>query len=1201
MSEMEILDHPLTGTNLIEASAGTGKTYTLAGLYLRLIVEQGFGVEQILVVTYTKAATAELRERIRQRLVEAQLAFEQGEADAGDIVTTGLLARVEDRSQALRRLKLAVLDFDRAAIFTIHGFCQRVLQNFTFESGESARRELVADDEDLLQQVVDDFWRCHLQDAGAWLVEFLLEKKVTPDSLLKDIRDALNKPYLEIRGATGKVPALDKATSVYQKAFADVKEAWAESGEAVETWLMESDSLHRNKYRKTSIPKWIEELKSMLDGKGWSDYFERFTTAKVDDALKTASDNCPYPFFERCDRLDEAHEKLQSAQNQGLMALKQSLIAYANETLSRRKTQARITTFDDLLLDLYRALTGPGGDALAAVIRQRMGAALIDEFQDTDPLQYEIFRLIYFTSPGPVYLVGDPKQAIYSFRGADIFAYLRAKEDVESQFNLSTNWRSIPALLDVVNELFSKAAPFLFDQIDYRQVVAAGRERQQLTHEGEIFPAFNISFLPGGSKALSKDAALSQAADSAAVAIADLLKSGTTMIGDQPVVGRDIAVLVKSHIQGSAIKQALKRLGINSVQRARENIFQTPEAEAVERVLKAVAEPGRESGVKAALLTDLFGLRGEDIEQINSDERSLERYVDNFQNDHHCWQTLGFIRMFRQLLVREKVSNRLLSLEEGERRLTNLLHLGELLHQVARDSHLGMEELIRFLSHRRQQIPRDEIYQLRLESDRDLVQIVTIHSSKGLQYPVVFCPFVWDGYRQKPLQREPIRYHDDLQSSKAVFDLGSADVERGRLLAKREALAEELRLLYVALTRAEHHCHIIWGNVSGIEFSAMGWLLHADQENAKEATHTAVLKKVGDDLLTGRLEQLVQQVPGKIHLTLTHSGKERFSDHPLAEETPPELRARRLRRSLWVKSRVTSFSALVDFHGTSGFAGERGDGIADARIDQPEHDREAGPIRQEMMSRLDDIFHFPRGAQAGSCLHAIFERISFNSSDDSALKAEVERQLELFGFDLSWTPVIIAMVSQVLTATLDSTTDIQLVRVPDNRRLVEMGFYYPLAGVKGTVLSRLLKDSGFCDTPQLEQALKQLHFPMLEGFLKGFIDLIFEVEGRYYVVDYKSNWLGNRQIDYSPDRLADAVAREGYFLQYLLYTLALHRYLKQRLSDYEYERHIGGVYYLFLRGISVDKGDEFGIFKDRPSVSLIEALDRYFELGEVDL
>jgi exodeoxyribonuclease V beta subunit len=514
--------------------------------------------------------------------------------------------------------------------------------------------------------------------------------------------------------------------------------------------------------------------------------------------------------------------------------------------------------------------------------------------------------------------------------------------------------------------------------------------------------------------------------------------------------------------------------------------------------------------------------------------------------------------------------------------------LAELLH-VASRAHPGLAGLLKWLGERRRApTNKDEEQQLRLESDENLVRIVTVHKSKGLEYPVVFCPFLWDGRLRVGEKTETLLYHDPDNPDRTILAIGVAEDDPARQHARREEMAENLRLFYVALTRAKLRCYLVWGKIKEAETAPPAWLLHRPtvKESGKDwlqATQERFRKMEGV-AIRNELQTVFAAAGETVAIApLPQESGQRYQSPTVVE---PELKARIFGGSLLESWRIGSFTAL-----TAGHAIETPDYDMAAAVPAPETEPAvAVPAR--------DIFAFPRGARAGTCLHAIFERLDFTQRDRVRLEDLVNRTLAGHGLDaVTWTPVVADMVERVLATQLDDG-GVRLAAVALDRRLIELEFYYPLAHLRADPLRRVLERHGYAAGP-FREMIETLEFNPLRGYMKGFIDLVFETGGRFYLVDYKSNWLGAEPGAYRRARLDEAMARESYVLQYLIYIVALHRYLRLRLPDYDYERHFGGVFYLFLRGMSPELGSDYGIFRDRPASTLVDALDELMAMGTV--
>jgi exodeoxyribonuclease V beta subunit len=863
MIELNHLQVDLSGPHLIEASAGTGKTYAIALLYLRILVELKLEPKQILVVTFTEAATKELRGRIRQRIREALDVFD------GISSEDPLLHQLCDNANGLWSDTAAIRDildralksFDTAAIFTIHGFCLRALQENAFESGSRYDTELVTDQTGLLREVVDDFWRRSFFSDTAHLLAFALKKKYSVDSLRAFAQGMTGNPKLKIipECSSEQIAGLDGDCL---SLFGAIHKMWTDYKLEIVDLLSRDEGLSRSAdyYKVTLLPDLFSKMDRFVAGANPYDLpaeFSKFTASGIIQGKKPKGTELRHPFFELCDELQQKALKR-------LRLFCGELIAYGNEQLPVRKQQYNIRFFSDLLNDLYGALCSDSGAAFAAKLRTSYQAALIDEFQDTDPVQYDIFKKIYADTPLPLFLIGDPKQAIYSFRGADIFAYIQASMDVKagSRFTLTSNWRSTPDLLAAFNRIFAEERkPFIYDQIDYHPV-ASGREAgKKLTLTDGAAAPMQIRLLPADDLTVTRANELLPKA--VAAEISRLLREGAAdraMIGAEPVLPADIAVIVRSHRQASSIRDALSPLGIPCVVRSDMTIFATDEAREVCTLLQGLLNPGSEPRVRAALVTDILGRSGSDIAVLLDDEQAWDQCLERFRDYHQAWHDRGFMVMTRLLMEREGVRGRLLRYPDGERRLTNLLHCFEVIHGKAHERGIGMEGLVTWFSERVSAKEKKEEHEIRLETDEKAVKILTVHVSKGLEYPIVFCPYMWTGIIGSD---EVATFHE---GTAMVKDYGSDEFDLHKDWAEKEQLAESLRLLYVAVTRAKYRCYLYGGKVksssvtSRPQTSPIAYLFHASPETRSAENLVSALASEFLGLSAETIQEQMQQL-----------------------------------------------------------------------------------------------------------------------------------------------------------------------------------------------------------------------------------------------------------------------------------------------------------------------------------------------------
>ncbi len=1203
-SDLDLLHCPLQGTNLIEASAGTGKTYAIACLFLRLVLERRLSIKEILVVTFTEAATEELKDRIRNRLQEAIEAFSADRPK--DEFLKGLAQKADHPQHALFRLKEAIRQFDEACIYTIHGFCRKMLHENAFESGNLFDTELVTDQEDIRREVVEDFWRIHLYKKPPLYLNFVMHRKETPRTLLSLCGKVAANTGIKI------IPDQESPDSTteekeFQKAFDDVAGLWASARADVQNILLNDKGLKRVQYKVSKIPDWISQMDRWLGSDGKDpvlfDGFEKFCASELEGAVKKNYQPPVHPFFYFCDILKEKSDALIRIFDRQLLGLKFSLFHYLRQELERRKARQNIQSFDDLLTSLYKAVVGRGKEELRRNIRDKFKAGLIDEFQDTDPIQYGIFSRVFGVENRVLFMIGDPKQAIYGFRGADIFAYIEAATRAQKAYTLKENWRSEPGLITAVNTIFEGSAhPFVYGDIPFHAVApAAGKtDHALLKIDGKTAePSLHLWFvdadqIAGPEKTISKETAKRIITTSVAAEISRLLSSareGKAVLGHRPIQESDLAVLVRENSEARFIQQALSRLHIPSVLHTMDDLFASHEALELERVLSGIARPEDEKKLKALLATDMMGLTGEALYRVTEDEIQWETWLVRTRGYQRLWETQGFIHMFKSLCAAEEVLPRLMSFSDGERRCTNTLHLSEVLHMASVKENLGMDGLVKWLSDRRNpEMQGNEEHQLRLESDENAVRLITIHRSKGLEYPIVFCPFAWAGARSRD-KKAPVLFHDPSDRMRTILDLGSKEIQEHRASSEKEALAENLRLLYVALTRARNRCYLVWGRFNQADTSAPAYLFHhpdpADRADVvNEVSKT--FSRLSREAFLSDLEQLCARSQYTVQLSEI-SDQSVYTDKAIAQKAPV-LELPKFDGRIDQQFCISSFSSLVSqktMPPQQNLFAEIPDHDAfhESEVMNPEE-------LQEQMQIPPDIFLFPKGAAAGTFMHDIFEHVDYTAVDIPLIEPMVESKLSEYGFDSKWADTICQNLKNVLSIPLDlEQPDFSLSRISRKDRINELGFYFPLKPISPHSLERIFeKAPGNPFSKQFPEQVGRLRFSPSQGFMKGFMDLVFYFRGKYYLVDWKSNFLGSRMEDYDRDRLARVMEAHFYVLQYHIYCAALNQYLKIRLAGYEYEKHFGGVFYIFLRGVDPNLNPDCGIFRARPAGELIDAL-----------
>lgn len=1264
---LDPLRFPLRGQRLIEASAGTGKTFTLALLYTRLVLGHGLDdcaferalvPPEILVVTFTDAATKELRARIRARLVQAADWFAAEGPPGDDALLEQLRADYppEHWPACARRLRQGADWMDEAMIVTIHGFCQRMLKEHAFATRGLFERALVSDSSELLDETLRDYWRVHFYPLPAELVAVLQESIPSPVVLKAKLSDWIKHSDARLSHAGQPVPIEDPRAALQATFEQRQREAatqlwedqarahWRQDRARVEELLWElRPHLNGNKHHSAN-PEKFQALLSQLAAWSAGDQAPKLLVNFAQNAFqfKKAAhihQAPPHPAFQAIAAWQAEVDRVQQTSVAPDPPLEPRLLAHAADWLGRelprRLSQRAEMGFDDLLRDLDAALhpadpaQQPQADHLAATLRTQFPVALIDEFQDTDPLQYRIFARIYpGTAASSLILIGDPKQAIYGFRGADIQAYLAARQRARDRLHtLNINYRSTQALVDACNTFFEHAeqhdaGAFRFgskeaaedNPVPYVRVSAAG-QADQLIIDHQSAPAMTLWWLDGAEgQPLGSVAYRDAMADTAASEIVRWLEQArddrtgfATETTWQALRPRDIAILVRSGTEATNMRQALAERGVKSVYLSdRDSIFATPEAADMHHWLKACAQPHDEDLVRAALGTNTLALPLEVFDQWQRDELAWEAQLERFRGYRHLWQRQGVLAALRRLMHDHELPARLLAQFDGERALTNLLHLAEWLQRAASVLD-GEQALIRRLSEQLGQDAAQEENILRLESDAELVRVITIHKAKGLEYPLVLLPFIcdWhtiDGHVARVLYRP--------QAAQGVLER-SIELAGHRVFpeawqqADDERLSEDIRLLYVAVTRARH---ALWLGVAPLtkttskkpqlERSAFGYILNG--------THGFPT----NDAVYQRLLELTQGCAA-ITLQPAPEPNRRRLVEDVAQACEPARRPQHSRFTPWW---ISSYSALRlnRLH-------QRADqtftpGAESAREETALETATLNEMRQVSAPNPSDLndpgqrslHQFPRGTRAGTFLHGVLEwagcadlqigpdgerQQGFAAAAAGSVQRRdmLARRCALRGLEHWIDPLndwLNTVLSRAWSLPGERSSPLILAQLPWAQTRIEMEFWIEARSVDIGRLDALVRQQCLPAAPR-----PPLRAGQLNGMLKGFIDLVFEHQGRFYVLDWKSNWLGPRDGDYTEVAMRRAILYHRYDLQYLFYLFALHRLLRARRADYDCDRHLGGALYVFLRGVDAPSQ---GLFVDRPPCALLEALDDCF-------
>lgn len=1187
------LSLPLGGVRAIEASAGTGKTFTLATLVVRLVLERNISIGQILAVTFTEAATQELRARVRRRLLlAAEIAAETAVSGAEDespeaaltrgLIETHLATSGEARPALQRRLRAAADGIDLAAIFTIHGFCARVLREHALESGQGFDApELLANDGALREAIAADLWRAHATDAAA--VDALAGLWPDgPEALARDLPPLVRESVLLPEPA----PALPDPTPMLQAAAQGLVDAGRMHGDSFRDELLravEGKVLHGGSYKAEWIADLFEALKAWCASGDTQQPFSHQKLAQLHRetlrARTSKSGQGRTPDSPLCGAVEEyagALAAMGDYREAQQVALLHRLRGDARRRLALHKRELRVQTYDDLIDRVADALEGDQADALVQRLRAQYRIALVDEFQDTDPRQWRIFDRVFGAGSGDpaLFVIGDPKQAIYGFRGGDVETYLAARATAEAAPPLSQNFRSRPSVLRAIDALYANAgeAAFVDRRIAFHRVAPGGkRDDADYLRDGVPAPALVLWRAPapppdrnGRQKPWSATRSRELATDACVAAIHAVLvdaRAGRALVDGRPVRPGDIAVLVRKHHEATRIREALAAVGIPAVAAGKQSLFATAEAHELYALLQALLHGADDGRLRTALATVLVGEDAQRIAALDEASDALRQWRMQALAWRERLRRGGPLALVGELCATQ--APRLLGLFDGERRLTNYLQLAEQLQEAQRST-LGLHGLVDWLERMIAEADADDEAQLlRLESDAHRVQVVTLHKSKGLEYPLVFLPYVGIGGKAPDPGRRVVVHAGEGRVLQWKLQAATSGWDEAAARWKLAQDAEDARLLYVGLTRARDAL----------------WLAGGPFYNHGQSPLAPMLRD---------FEALADAAPGEIVLDTAAPPPARLpwlAPEQEGEVPPARSAIRHLASDWW----VYSFTQLANADAGQDPSSAATQPAAGGRDEPAGEAEDVAPVADAADPRFG-------GTRFGVVLHDVFEHTDFQAwrdwrPGDAAPASERQHLLDALGRggyaagDMEAGAAFLAtLVGHTLTVALPE--GIALTGLPPERRRPEIEFQFALAPTRVDALLSLLHRHGLVRGRQAFGARRRL-----EGLMTGLIDLTYQHDGRWYVLDYKSN----RLPGYGPAQLSEAMEHSEYTLQALIYTVALHRWLRFRLgAGYDYARDFGGVRYLFCRGIDATRADSPGVQAWTFAPALVHAVDALF-------
>lgn len=1258
---------PIAGNMMIEASAGTGKTYTITLLVLRLLLGLNQGAQtacissdndlfatdendkglhhnarklpEILIVTFTNAATAELKERIYSKIVELKESFFLYtdilmQKESIDILPDPALQPLieafiamreemgvtpaEAIGEAIALLTDAEGAIDQASIFTIHAFSQRLLKENALDLGQSFHFELSQDLSALYREAIYHFWReeCYPLDLRlSQVVQHLYGVPIDSSiygstNLLGLIRPLIEDPSL-IENDHFETTSLKKLLSEKLGLIDDIKARCLTFTETDFRNLIDEVGLKKASYRSNLVEKYHKEMQTWAksDAQGGFSSLEKFTLKYMESRLQPEGDlrrmkPAHWDLFGDLAKLDQDRPKLLHYAAYKVVRIIQQL-----------KKSESVLGFSDLLTEL-NAQTKVLSAQFIESLHLRYRVVLIDEFQDTDHLQLDTFRRLFFDYPEiPFVMIGDPKQSIYGFRGADINAYLSIKGDVDEIYTLNTNYRSGTLQVNAVNQLFGRRAeitpPFIYEQIPFITIGTPEKANQTMLTGVTIEPAgmtlldYQAADFELKKEKLSQGTFQSRIAEVSAKMVVQLLNEGrlVTSEGERAVAPEDITILVRSNREADYIQRAFRKAGLNSVYLSERNSVFDPEESIVGDLylfLRSLVFRHERGALLQSLGSVLYGFSVTEYEEIKRDSAKFEALLVERNRLNEIWDRSGVLAMIRSFIVKDNRLGRLLALDNGERLASDLFHLGELLQK---ESFSSKEALLLWLYEKMYGISPNSEAELRLESDFKTIQIMTIHKSKGLEFPIVFLPFgSFKSREQKSGVIVDSEAQDPTQKRRYIFE-GTAGAEALQYF-QQEALAEDLRLLYVALTRAKFHTFIGFSQQlteKAIENSPLAYLMNITGEaqdfNANFNEALTYLPVAYDDLKEPLHYRTVEasvesQIPAKFtrklgplwrftsFSNLSYQLKWNHFTPMLADEKEIDV--------------DVESGSMAEKEGVEQSVSEKAGGASAGVLTDISLISES-PISETPISETPMAESlFPKGAVTGNFIHLLLERFTPEELENPTL---LERQVARHFAHLvpeERLPALVVELQNWLQHIFDASLPIEsnLRQIlSGSHNVKELEFMFPIrtlltAQKLNAILNRYIPRT----------AAESLSFEEMRGFLRGFIDLFFEVDGRYYVADYKSNTLAPTKAGYDEAAMLHSIKHAHYDLQYLIYTVAMVKFLQNQQPDFDYERDFGGVFYFYLRGM--EAGDTTGIYYVKPDYSVIAELLTLF--GEAE-
>ncbi|WP_168919823.1 exodeoxyribonuclease V subunit beta [Enterobacteriaceae endosymbiont of Donacia clavipes] len=1161
----------LKGEYLIEASAGTGKTFTIIIIYLRMLLGLykkndnviPLNVEQILVVTFTDIAIQNLCKRIKKSIHMLYIGCIEGKSKYN--IINKLIKKIKNRKIAITLLLRAELNMHNASIYTIHAFCQKIINLKNYEFQNFFLNKKIINDELILQQKASIFfWRKYFYNLPKKIIKIIFFYWKSPNDLLNSLIPFITKKStLIIKYHLKNINILEQFHKNI-KYINIIKKFWIKYKNIIVNTIYNSN-VNKHIYNKKLINNWINIINLWSFTKTVNNSYPkqllRFSQKILNEKTIDKKKIPKHILFKIIEKFLNKIINLKF-----LIILK--AIKYINQYVIKEKKKKKKISFNDLLNILNKELNGISGDQISKDIRNLFPVVLVDEFQDTDQQQYNILKKIYLNqSKHIIFLIGDPKQAIYSFRGANIFTYLQASSEIKKCYTLKNNWRSSSTMVNSVNKLFSnRSHPFLFKNIVFRPIFYTIKKlNYHLIINDKIKPGITFWYM---NKKISINLYKKKIAYQCAYKICKLIILGQKNKAflhkngkNQKITISDITILVRNRYESDILQEEFIKFNLPSIYLSKfDNIFETQEAKELFLLLKSILEPNKKKRIINFLASKLFNI---DLSYFDNDKKKyfIKKIIYKFTKYKYIWEKKGILNMLETIFLKDSFFLQKNNSNYIKKKIVNILYLGELI-QISCFNIKNNKIIIKWLL---QQItyPNKTLLnkQNELHNDINKIKIMTIHKAKGLQFPIVWLPFISSNTLDS-INNNGIIFHN-----RKNFEI-NIDFKKNNESIKlflEESLSENLRLLYVALTRSIFHCSI---GISNIKFN------NSKQQNLYLSYNTSLnflIKNKNNNSninLKKKLNNLknkdiwIQNIEKKKIIKLNIIYKKEIKDKYLLKFK---------NKNFNYKNKILlSYSQIKKEQ--------------DNYLNNSNNNYKHKFLNFNKKNIKKTQYTFPIGKNVGIIIHNILEKLNFTKP---IINNFIKKELIKKNIDSSWSIILTKWLNNILLTPLGNNKII-LSKINNANKKTEFEFFLSIKDFfSSEKFNNIINKYDF-----ISNKLTKLNFQKIKGFLTGVIDLIFLWNQKYYIIDYKTNWLGYNHKYYQKKYLKKDICLNRYDIQYQIYTLALHKYLNYRIINYNYENNFGGVIFLYIRGIHKKK--KSGILEIRPSYKLINELSELF-------